>query len=218
MPAIDGSALTGIVSIPSGLIAMWSGTNANIPSGWNLCDGNNGTPDLTDRFILGRAAGTNTGSTGGANTVTLATGNLPAHTHDQGNLATGGGGDHSHNFNANTGNSGNHTHNGYTSNNGNHNHYYVAGGNSKSIRTSANQSTLHYMSNAGGGANTGNNGAHSHNVATYGSGDHSHNFNANTGNSGNHTHNVSGNTGSVGSGTAVTTTPPYYTLAFIQKT
>lgn len=213
MPAIDGSALTGIVSIPSGLIAMWSGTNANIPSGWVLCDGNNSTPDLTDRFILGRSGNANSGGTGGSNTVTIAETNLPSHTHGSGNLATGGGGDHSHNFNANTGNSGNHAHNGYTSNVGNHTH--SGGAVAYTTYTSGNQSTpksVAYGSNTGGG------GSHSHNIATYGAGDHSHNFNANTGNSGNHTHNVSGNTGATGGGNALTVQPAYYTLAFIQKT
>lgn len=39
--------------IPSGVILAWSGTVANIPSGWVFCDGNNGTPDLRDRFIVG---------------------------------------------------------------------------------------------------------------------------------------------------------------------
>jgi len=39
-------------AIPSGVIVMWSGTIANIPEGWVICDGTNGTPDLTDRFIL----------------------------------------------------------------------------------------------------------------------------------------------------------------------
>ena len=40
-------------SIPSGVIAAWSGTVASIPSGWALCDGTNGTPDLRDKFIVG---------------------------------------------------------------------------------------------------------------------------------------------------------------------
>lgn len=40
-------------AIPSGLITMWSGTIASIPSGWYLCDGNNSTPDLRDKFIIG---------------------------------------------------------------------------------------------------------------------------------------------------------------------
>jgi microcystin-dependent protein len=32
---------------------MWSGSIASIPSGWVLCNGSNGTPDLRDRFIIG---------------------------------------------------------------------------------------------------------------------------------------------------------------------
>lgn len=36
-----------------GIISMWSGTVASIPAGWVLCDGNNGTPNLQDYFILG---------------------------------------------------------------------------------------------------------------------------------------------------------------------
>tara|TARA_B100001059_G_C17838207_1_gene589752 strand:+ start:1047 stop:2099 length:1053 start_codon:yes stop_codon:yes gene_type:complete len=213
MPAIDGSALTGIVSIPTGLIAMWSGTNASIPSGWNLCDGNNSTPNLTDRFILGRAAGTNTGGTGGANTVTISNNHLPSHTHSSGNLSASAGGDHSHNFNTNTGNSGNHTHSGYTSNTGNHNHNI-----NFNAQGDAWGGTPAMSVQAGNlSKSTSNTGGHSHNIQTYGGGDHSHNFNANTGNSGNHTHSIGGNTGASGSGSAMTITPVYYTLAFIMK-
>jgi hypothetical protein len=39
--------------LPSGVITMWSGTVATIPSGWLLCNGSSGTPDLRDRFIVG---------------------------------------------------------------------------------------------------------------------------------------------------------------------
>jgi len=39
-------------SVPVGTITMWSGTIASIPSGWALCDGSGGTPDLTDKFIV----------------------------------------------------------------------------------------------------------------------------------------------------------------------
>lgn len=37
----------------AGMIMMWSGTIATIPSGWYLCDGNNSTPDLRNKFIIG---------------------------------------------------------------------------------------------------------------------------------------------------------------------
>lgn len=42
--------------IPSGVIVMWSGSIASIPSGWLLCDGTNSTPDLRNRFIIGANA------------------------------------------------------------------------------------------------------------------------------------------------------------------
>lgn len=71
-PAIGTSntqvATTAFVNnnIPSGVILMWSGSIASIPSGWYLCNGSNGTPNLEDRFIVGAgstyAVGTNGGS------------------------------------------------------------------------------------------------------------------------------------------------------------
>jgi hypothetical protein len=42
--------------IPSGVIVMWSGSVATIPTGWLLCDGANSTPDLRNRFIIGANA------------------------------------------------------------------------------------------------------------------------------------------------------------------
>jgi hypothetical protein len=44
---------SGTVTIISGLIVMWHGSVATIPTGWLLCDGSNGTPDLRDKFIVG---------------------------------------------------------------------------------------------------------------------------------------------------------------------
>jgi hypothetical protein len=45
--------LNPAVSIPAGVITMWSGTIATIPSGWLLCNGSSGTPDLRNRFVIG---------------------------------------------------------------------------------------------------------------------------------------------------------------------
>ena len=59
-------------TIPSGVIVMWSGLISNIPDGWALCDGTNGTPDLRSKFIKGAPAGHEAGETGGSAT----------HTHD----------------------------------------------------------------------------------------------------------------------------------------
>jgi hypothetical protein len=118
LPALDGSSLTGIVGIPSGVILMWSGASSAIPTGWNLCDGNNGTPNLTGKFIKSAttAGGTGGSASTGAHTLTVA--EMPSHTHPyEGGTnaqasahmgkgyyghqylttqATGGGGGHSH--------------------------------------------------------------------------------------------------------------------------
>jgi len=68
-------------TIPAGLISMWSGSIGSIPSGWYLCDGSNGTPNLTDRFIIGAGSSYAVNGTGGVSSVTLTTSNMPAHTH-----------------------------------------------------------------------------------------------------------------------------------------
>ena len=67
--------------LPTGLILMWSGAAGAIPSGWVICDGNNSTPNLTDKFIKSAAAAGATGgsATTGAHTLTIA--EMPAHTH-----------------------------------------------------------------------------------------------------------------------------------------
>lgn len=67
--------------IPVGCIVMWSGAVDSIPSGWALCNGSNGTPDLRNRFIVGAGSTYKVGATGGSNTVTLTAAQMPAHTH-----------------------------------------------------------------------------------------------------------------------------------------
>lgn len=58
------------VKIPRGIITMWSGAVDAVPSGWHLCDGNNGTPNLKDRFIVGAGQSYGVGNTGGSITRT----------------------------------------------------------------------------------------------------------------------------------------------------
>lgn len=52
--------------IALGVIAPWSGTILAIPSGWSLCDGTNGTPDLRDKFVQGAGGTFAVDQTGGA--------------------------------------------------------------------------------------------------------------------------------------------------------
>ena len=53
---------------PKGGIILWSGTVANIPAGWALCNGQNGTPNLQDRFVVGAGNTYAVNGTGGATT------------------------------------------------------------------------------------------------------------------------------------------------------
>ena len=52
-------------AVPSGGIIMWSGSVATIPSGWFLCNGSNGTPNLQDRFVVGAGNSYAPGASGG---------------------------------------------------------------------------------------------------------------------------------------------------------
>lgn len=56
--------------VPRGVITMWAGATNAVPSGWALCDGNNGTPNLKDRFIVGAGQSYGVGNTGGNRTQT----------------------------------------------------------------------------------------------------------------------------------------------------
>ena len=75
--------------VPIGGIIMWSGTiaEAEALTNWKICDGQNGTPDLRDRFVLGvgssaAASTANKGDTNNSNTITLSEGQMPAHNHN----------------------------------------------------------------------------------------------------------------------------------------
>ena len=50
----------------SGAIILWSGAIVDIPSGFVLCNGANGTPDLRDKFIVGAGTSYAVGGTGGS--------------------------------------------------------------------------------------------------------------------------------------------------------
>ena len=70
--------------IVRGMIIMWTGASA--PGGWAICDGQNGTPDLRGRFVLGQGRGAGLTSrglkqTGGAQTHALTAAQMPSHKH-----------------------------------------------------------------------------------------------------------------------------------------
>ena len=88
LTSLNASNLTGTVAdarlsnsslFVTGMIMMYNGSSA--PSGWAICNGSNGTPDLRDRFIVGTGSSYSLGNTGGANSVTLTLNQIPAHTH-----------------------------------------------------------------------------------------------------------------------------------------
>lgn len=82
----------GTAQVPDDVIALYDKTN--IPSGWGLCDGTSGSPDLTDRYLRGASAGGNAGGTGGSTTNIHAlthTHTVSTHTHTNGASAAGSG-------------------------------------------------------------------------------------------------------------------------------
>ena len=76
-----GNDLDAPPAHPIGTINMWSGFLADIPLGWFICDGLNGTPDLTTRFLRGSPDSVNPGNTGGSDTHTLIEAEMDAHGH-----------------------------------------------------------------------------------------------------------------------------------------
>ena len=75
----------------TGMIMLWSGSIATIPSGWVLCNGSSGTPDLRDRFVVGAGNSYAVGATGGSANATLV-----SHSHTATTTATDSG--HAHSF------------------------------------------------------------------------------------------------------------------------
>src|SRR6266542_2722738 len=98
IPAAQADAAAALLGVvPIGGIIMWSG--GTVPSGWHLCDGSSGTPNLVSKFVMGTTTGS-IGSTGGTNTQTLTDAQMPSHTHTQSShthsFSTGSDGSHSH--------------------------------------------------------------------------------------------------------------------------
>ena len=183
-------------AMPTGGIIMWSGTIATIPTGWALCDGTNGTPNLTGKFIVhadADSSGTyNVGATGGANDVTLTTSEMPTHNHT-GTAASAG----SHTHSASTNSAGAHSHTTNISFSPDVDYF----GNNVSILNNGQNGT-----NSVGGQST--------NFTSSTAGSHSHTVTVNS--DGAHTHTLS--VDNAGGGGAHENRPPFYALAYIMKT
>ena len=85
-PILQTSAAT-VDPFIAGMIMLWSGSIGSIPSGWALCNGSNGTPDLRDRFVVAAGSTYAVGATGGSADAIVVTHNHtatvtdPGHTH-----------------------------------------------------------------------------------------------------------------------------------------
>lgn len=186
-------------------------------------DPNAALPGLTWTYLnngVGRtiriaaANGSDVATTGGSDSVTLAVGNLPSHTHsfsattssfDYGTKGTNSTGGHSHSVSGTTSAAGNHAHHlGLLLVNGGDAQYgYTTVSNSKT-RT---LDWLDRKDNKFPNTNTTGNHTHTWSGTTSGAGDHSHSVGI-----GAHSHTVSGNTGSTGSGSAFSVTNQFYKL------
>ncbi len=87
---VIANEISGNGTVPAGAIMMWQGTTP--PTGWAICDGSNGTPDLRGRFIVGSGTNQNpasgdinptysNGNTGGENQHLLIKTEIPKHQH-----------------------------------------------------------------------------------------------------------------------------------------
>ncbi|EFV7944483.1 phage tail protein [Shigella sonnei] len=186
-------------------------------------DPNTALPGLTWTYLnngVGRtiriaaANGSDVATTGGSDSVTLAVGNLPSHTHsfsattssfDYGTKGTNSTGGHTHSVSGTTSAAGNHAHHlGLLLVNGGDAQYgYTTIGNNKT-RT---LDWLDRTDNKFPNTNTTGNHTHTWSGTTSGAGDHSHSVGI-----GAHSHTVSGNTGSTGSGSAFSVTNQFYKL------
>lgn len=184
-------------------IVTWFNSNVNP---------NTALPGLTWTYLnngVGRtiriaaANGSDVATTGGSDSVTLAVGNLPSHTHSF--SATTSSFDYG---TKGTSTTGGHTHSGSgsTSTNGEHTHYIEAW---NGTGRGSDKMSSYAVSYRSGGSYTNAAGNHSHTFSfvTSGAGDHSHSVGI-----GAHSHTVSGNTGGTGSGSAFSVTNQFYKL------
>ena len=183
----------------TGMIMMYTGSTA--PSGWAICNGQNGTPDLRDRFIVGAGSAYSVNNTGGANDVILTAVQMPNHAHYFSGSAS-----HSHTVN-------NHTHSFSGSGSQSHTHGFTGVGGNDHNQNVRHTTVMRNRSNPTVYTAAGNTGVQSSTVTISVSG--------NTGGSSPGTNSqtvtITGNTNQEGGGAAHENRPPYYALMFIMK-
>jgi microcystin-dependent protein len=69
---VEDNLISTLNLFPTGGIILWSGSIATVPTGWALCDGTNGTPDLRNRFVVGAGDTYAVADVGGAAANTIA--------------------------------------------------------------------------------------------------------------------------------------------------
>lgn len=151
----SGSAATPTWSdaFVTGMIMLWSGSTGTIPSGWALCNGSSGTPDLRNRFVVGAGSTYAVDATGGSADATL-----PSHTHTASTSTTGA-----------------HSHSGTTNTVGDHVHTQTPTG--SSIYGGGAQQGA---GASGGVGSTGAAGSHAHTVSISSGGTHNHTVSVNS--------------------------------------
>lgn len=189
----DGNIDQSLVgAIPLGGIILWSGLATEIPEGWIICDGLNGSPNLQDMFVVGAGLTYAVGDTGGSVTKDV------SHTHGPGSLATDTVATHTHGPGS------------LDTDNDTHNHGpgTLATGQDGSAATSA--------SAAG---NTYSLGSHGHTFSGNTANDtHDHSVNAGvTGADGDHSHTVDSGVTDTGGSIVQDILPPYYALTYIMR-
>jgi len=158
------SGLSELSTFPSGGIVMWSGAIGNIPLGWTICDGTDGTPDLRDRFIVGAGSTYLPDDTGGSKDAVLV----------------------DHNHGGSTGTDGFHSHSGSTSSDGSHDHGFsfpMTKGDISGVSTHAASGDSAQVTFSIYSDDTTNAGLHNHSLSINGTGNHNHSI-ASSGESG----------------------------------
>ena len=182
----------------TGMILMYTGSTA--PSGWAICNGQNGTPDLRDRFIVGAGSAYSVDDTGGNDQQTLSLNQIPSHNH-----SFSGSSSHSHTVN-------NHTHSFSGSGSSSHSHSFQGVNANDHNDTERNATVMRNDSNTMYTASSPS-GVQSATVSISISGT----TGGSSPSTNSQTVSISGNTGNKGGGSAHENRPPYYALMFIMK-